>query len=432
MSDNIFALSSGLGRAGVAIIRLSGQTAFKCAEKFITKLPKDRTATVKKIMYEGELLDRGLIICFSSGQSFTGEEVVEFHLHGSVAVVKVMLEKLSLQEDCRIAKPGEFTRRALEAGSIDLTQAEGLGYLLSSETEIQRKQSLKILEGNLARLVKHWRDVLLEILAKVETSIEFAEEGIPTGIIQGCLGRLVLLKEDFSAQLSLSRRSEKIMSGFQVVLIGKPNIGKSTLLNYLANRNLAITSEIAGTTRDFIEAHINLDGFSVTVVDTAGIKEADNEIERIGIQRSLVRVEDADVRVFLLGEDDEISDFGVVFREQDIAVEGKKDIRSNLRFPGISGKTGDGVNHFLSLLKKKFSCEDTTAGLLVNQRHRNIMFNALRLLESSIEMLSNDEYYLELISEDIRLALVELDVLIGKVDIEDVLEEVFSRFCIGK
>ncbi len=305
--DTIYALASARGKAGVAVVRISGPHAFPAARALAGDLPAPRRAGLRRLTSaDGALLDEALVLLFEVGSSFTGEDVVELQLHGSTAVVRAVLTELSKQEGLRPAEPGEFTRRALENECLDLAQVEGLADLLDAETEAQRKQAVGVLSGALGDLAGAWRTDLIRAAALLEATIDFADEDVPVDVSPEVNALLDTTLESLERETAGTRIAERIREGFEVAIVGRPNAGKSTLLNAMAGREAAITSDIAGTTRDVIEVHMELAGLPVTVLDTAGVRDTEDQVEAIGVARALERAKAADLRVFLLeGADDQ-------------------------------------------------------------------------------------------------------------------------------
>ena len=299
----IFALSTGPGISGIAVIRVSGKKTAEVIKKLTgSKLPKPRVATLSKFNKNGakELIDEGVIIWFPGPNSYTGEDLAEFHVHGSRAVIKAMHLAISKIKDCRLAEPGEFTKKAFQNGRINLLKAESIADLISAETEIQRNQALKIMSGQSSEKFISWRKKLLKILSHIEAKIDFPEEELPKNIINEIKKTSYDVLKEIKKTLNDQKVGERIRGGFKIAILGPPNSGKSSLLNYLSKRDVAIVSEIAGTTRDVIETHLNLDGYPVIVSDTAGIRSSKNEIEKKGIKIALKRAEDADLRLVIV------------------------------------------------------------------------------------------------------------------------------------
>ena len=299
----IYALSSGPGISGIAVIRVSGKNTAEVVKKITgSKLPPPRVATLKKFNKNGvkELIDEGVIIWFPAPNSYTGEDLAEFHVHGSRAVINAMHSSISKIKNCRLAEPGEFTKRAFQNGKINLLKAESIADLISSETEIQRKQALKIMSGKSSDKFNSWREKLLKILSHIEAKIDFPDEDLPKNIINEIQKTSNNVLTEIKKTLNDQKVGERIREGFKIAIVGPTNSGKSSLLNYLSKRDVAIVSEIAGTTRDVIETHLNLDGYPVVVSDTAGIRNSKNEIEKKGIKIALNRAEDADLKLVIV------------------------------------------------------------------------------------------------------------------------------------
>lgn len=434
-ATTIFALSSAPGRAGIAVIRVSGPSAGPTLERFTGALPAPRHAHFCDLFdtETREPLDQGLVLWFPGPNSFTGEDVAEFHVHGGRATVEAMLEALSRLPDLRAAEPGEFTRRAFEGGRMDLAQVEGLADLIEAETAAQRKQALRQMDGGLSDLVGTWRNQLVEFAALVAADIDFPDEDdVPGGLTAKARPGINALRAELEEQLAKGEAARRLRRGLEVAILGAPNAGKSSLLNALAGREAAIVSAEAGTTRDIVEVHLDLAGYPVTLADTAGLREAAGEIESEGIRRALARAEQADLRIVLfdsqLPPDPKAK--GQV-REGDIVVISKADLNEDTpkEFLHVSVKTGDGLEELESRLATEVTAR---AGLsetpvITRIRHR-------RALESAIKALARAEHQAEaeLCGEDLRLAARALERLLGKVDVEDLLDVIFAEFCIGK
>lgn len=425
--DTIFALATAQGRAGVAVIRVSGDSAFAATGLLMSSLPVGRG--VRTLFdNEGVHLDEALVLVFPKGQSFTGEPVVELHLHGSIAVVGAVLRVLGDIPDLRPATAGEFTRRALENGRLDLAQVEGLADLIDAETEGQRKQALRVLSGGLGDLAEGWRRKLLRAAALIEATIDFADEEVPVDVSPEVTVLLEEVKLDLERESKGVEFAERLRSGFEVAIVGAPNAGKSTLLNRLAGRDAAITSEIAGTTRDVIEVKMDLQGIPVTVLDTAGLRETDDVVEGIGVQRARSRAATADIRVYLLLPNEKID---LPLNEDDIVLRAKSDIFSG-DSQGISGVTGDGVDMLVKQLSRILQDRVATVGVAMRERHRLAMLKSLGFLKLAQGAMESEGFMADLVAEDIRAATRAVDSLVGRIDVEEVLGEIFSSFCIGK
>jgi len=430
-AETIFALASARGRAGVAVIRVSGPRAFLAVQRLAGTVPAPRKTSVRVLREGDKALDQALVIVFEKGASFTGEEAAEFHLHGGLAVVQAVLSALGRMDGFRTAIAGEFTRRALEHDRLDLPQVEGLADLIEAETEAQRKQALKVMRGSLSAKCGQWRQGLIRALALLEAVIDFVDEEVPVDVRPEVVALITEVLAGVCAEINGSRAAERIRDGFEVALVGKPNIGKSTLLNTIAGRDVAITSEIAGTTRDVIEARLDLEGLPVTILDLAGIRESEDVVEGLGIARAKQRAEAADIRVFLLESPEEMESSGVMVREGDIIALGKGDVTA---FDGlkVSGKTGLGVDSLLANIASEISGRVAGSSLLIRRRHLEALESAKEYMNIALISLKDDFSENELVSEDVRAAVLALDELIGRVDVEQVLGEIFAGFCIGK
>ena len=441
----IYALSSGPGISGVAVIRVSGKNTAEVVKKITgSRLPMPRVATLKKFNKNGgkELIDEGVIIWFPAPNSYTGEDLAEFHVHGSRAVINAMHLAISKIKNCRLAEPGEFTKRAFQNGRINLLKAESIADLISSETEIQRKQAIKIMSGKSSDKFNSWRDKLLKILSHVEAKIDFPEEDLPKNLIKEIQKTSNEVLNEIKKTLDDQKVGERIREGFKIAILGPPNSGKSSLLNYLSKRDAAIVSEIAGTTRDVIETHLNLDGYPVILSDTAGIRSSKNEIEKKGIKIALKRAEDADLRLVIISAKN--VDFNSVLRKllikNAILVLNKSDLikgklNSKLKKYDhvlISIKKNTNLNSLIlkikSKLKNKFSTNEDI--LITRERHRQNLINCVQHLEKFKKKKLAQDF--DKGAEDLRLATRHLGMIVGKVDVEELLGSIFNDFCIGK
>lgn len=430
MSDIIFALASAKGRAGVAVFRVSGDGARSFIEHFVgPNLPK-AGRSLRAFKDGSEVIDHPLVLTFAQGASFTGEEVVELHCHGSPAVIATVTRILS-NSPARAAEAGEFTRRALENGRLDLVQVEGLADLIDAETEAQRRLASRVMEGAFSDKIENWRQDLIRAAALLEATIDFADEDVPVDVTPEVTELLAKTQLSLTAEIKGSFAAERIRDGFEVAIVGKPNAGKSTLLNALAGREAAITSGIAGTTRDVIEVRMDVDGLPVTLLDTAGLRETEDTVEALGVSLAVKRAQQADLRVFLT-EDGRADDLGVDVQPDDIVTLGKSDERGALDgVLSVSGSTGEGIGSLLGEVSRILSKRSSVALTATRERHRIGMEGALAALTTAQSQLQAEELT-ELISASLRDALSHLDALIGKVDVEDLLGEIFSSFCIGK
>lgn len=424
--DTIFALATAQGRAGVAVIRLSGPDAVRAAADFMSDVPVSRGLR-SMLDTDGVLLDQALVLRFAKGASFTGEEVVELHLHGSPAVIAAVLRVLGDHSLLRPAEAGEFTRRAMDNGKLDLAQVEGLADLIDAETEDQRKQALRVLSGELGDRAEVWRQKLLRATALLEATIDFADEEVPVDTHPEVLSLITDVRVGMQREYDGVRIAERVRDGFEVAIVGAPNVGKSTLLNRIAGREAAITSEIAGTTRDVIEVRFDLDGLPVTFLDTAGLRESDDQVEMIGVARAKDRAGDADLRVHMLMMNDQ-PQLDVV--AGDIVAIAKSDNGGD-GF-AVSGKTGAGIDDLIAAIGKELRQRVSTVGVAMRERHRVALGKALGSLDVAISQLDTPDGMSDLIAEDLRTAVRAVDSLVGRVDVEQVLGEIFSSFCIGK
>ncbi|WP_457798496.1 tRNA uridine-5-carboxymethylaminomethyl(34) synthesis GTPase MnmE [Methylocystis sp. S23] len=430
--ETIFALGTGAGRAAIAVIRLSGPGVRDALRDFAGAVPEPRRAAFVTLLdpSSGEMLDQGLALFFPAPRSATGEDYAELHIHGGRAVVDGVLSALARRPGLRAAEPGEFARRGFANGKLDLSQAEALADLVDAQTAAQRRQALRIAGGALRRKVENWRRALIDALALVEAELDFSDEGdvgrfdAPRlrALLGGSLGEM-------QAALAEAPASERMREGFLVMILGRPNAGKSTLLNALARRDLAIVSAMPGTTRDMIEAHLDLEGLPVTFVDTAGLREAADEIERVGVDRVLKRIETADLAFWLSagGEERPEPTPGVEM----LKVATKCDlIPAPAGWHGLCAKTGAGVDGLLKEVAERAKARlgDGASALLIRERHRAAVASAAASVESALAL----EKDLEFIAEDLRSAARALGRIVGAVDVEHVLDVVFSRFCIGK
>ncbi len=432
MNDIIFALASAKGRAGVSVIRVSGKNSIFSIEKLLKNtLPVDNKCLRKIYDADDNIIDEVLILTFKEKASFTGDETVEIHCHGSTAVVTYILQTLSNIKNFRIADPGEFTRRALENGNLDLTQVEGLADLIESETEAQRRLAIRSMDGALSSKVQEWRKDLIRAVSLIEATIDFADEDIPTDVAPEVLGLINKTQSDIKSEIKGSFAAERIREGFEIAIVGPPNIGKSTLLNALAGRDAAITSDMAGTTRDVIEVKMDISGFAVTLLDTAGIRETTDKIEQIGVDRAKLRAKNADLRLFIT-HSGEPNDLKLNPEENDIVVIGKSDLLNKSDILAISGKSGEGLDSLLKEISDKLSRLSIGAQTATRERHRISMIKAQRFLDAGKLLIEDNLELSELASSELHQGIQTLSSLIGSVGVEDLLDEIFSSFCLGK
>lgn len=455
-SDTIIALASGSGRAGVAVIRMSGSgsaallkgmtgtTANVSRETSAAPaFPPPRRAVIRTLHdADGDFLDEALVLWMPAPHSYTGEDVAELHVHGGSAVVETVINAALATRLCRIAEPGEFTRRAFDAGRLDLTQAEAIADLIDAETEGQRRQAGRLYQGEAARVFEGWRGLLVSAMAALEASIDFPDEAdIPGEINLTALEPIEALAVDLEAALGDAGRLATVREGFRIAILGPPNAGKSSLMNRLARREAAIVSPIAGTTRDVVEVRLVLAGFPVWVADTAGLREASDAIEAEGIRRALARAEEADLRIWVSDASNVSGETPATFREGDLRILNKADLL-NGDSPSLAGAedvfvvsahTGAGFDplerRLAQIVRERLETDE--APLVTRARHRKLVEEALAAVERGLEG-ARIGIGAELVSEDLRLAARALGRITGSIDAEDLLDRIFSQFCVGK
>lgn len=433
MTDTIFAEATAPSKAGLSVIRISGASAVRGISTLINSVPSPGQARLRRIKTSGgRILDEALVLCFAEGRSFTDEEVVELHLHGSRAVVSAVMTELAALPGFRPAVAGEFTRRALDNGRLDLTQVEGLADLIEAETEVQRVQALSVMQGGLSEVIDVWRADLIRAAALLEATIDFVDEDVPVDVSGEVLVLLNKTKHSISKQIDGSQVSERIREGFRVAIIGRPNTGKSTLLNFLSGRDAAITSETAGTTRDIIEVRMDLHGLPVTILDTAGLRDTDDAVEGIGVDRARNSAEAADLRLFLLDPKETPEQLGVSFMPGDVLVGAKADLHKSEFTHSVSGTTGFGVPELVNDIVATLSDRTSGASITIRQRQVTSMVDTIKFLTDAIEYIEGGTDHADIASELLRASTNSLNILIGRVDVENVLDVVFSSFCIGK
>jgi len=451
--DTIFALCSGKGKAGVSVFRISGLYS-RLAVARLTKKEnandlKPRYMYVRKIYHPVTLhqIDEALIVYFEEGKSFTGEEVVEIYTHGSIAVTKILLSALLSIPEIRMAEGGEFSKRAFLNGKLDLTRAEGLADLIDAETEMQHKQAIRQMGGGLEKIYEDWRAKLLRIYAFLEAYIDFPDEDIPEELLMDIHQSVANLKEDITKHLSDNNRGERLRDGLRLAIIGKPNVGKSSLLNFLMKREIAIVSEIAGTTRDVIEGHLDIGGYPVILQDTAGIHEANDAIEKEGIKRAKDALKEADIKIIMIDANESDKDhsyFIDLADENTIILLNKIDKVNNASFDLIPGfKPGAHKYLVRTSIKQNIGLDQLLAKIseiaeniaspseepqITRARHREALNKALGYLENF--SLTNADIVLA--AEDIRMTARSVSGITGKITVEELLGEIFGNFCIGK
>ena len=441
----IYALSSGPGTSGVAIIRISGPETSVVIKSLTGKeMPKPRMATLRKInnINNSELIDEGIILWFPGPESYTGEDMAEIHVHGGKAIILAIQREISNLKNCRLAEPGEFTKIAFQNGKINLLKAESIADLISAETEIQRLQAIKIMQGKSSEKFNQLREKLLKILSFVEAKIDFPEEDLPEENLKKIKKDSLDVLKEINKILSDQKVGEIIREGFKIAILGPTNAGKSSLLNNLSNREIAIVSEIAGTTRDVIEARLNIDGYPVIISDTAGIRDSKNEIEKKGIKLSLKKAENADLKLVVVdAKNIDLSGFfNDLLKNDAILVVNKSDLLKDKLDPEVAKHNHvlislkDNLNldklilKIKKILKTKFISEEDI--LITRERHRQHLLQCADYLKNFQD--KNDQKDFDKAAEDLRLATRHLGMIVGKVDVEEILGSIFNDFCIGK
>jgi len=441
----IYALSSGSGISGVAIIRISGLEASNVIKSLTSReIPKPRMATLRKInnINTSELIDEGIIIWFPGPESYTGEDMAEIHIHGGKAGILAVQNEISKIKNCRLAEPGEFTKLAFQNGKINLLKAESIGDLISAETEIQRSQAIKIMKGKSSLKFNELREKLLKILSFIEAKIDFPEEDLPEDSLKELKQDSVDVINEINKILNDQKVGEIIREGFKIAIVGPTNAGKSSLINNLSNREVAIVSEVAGTTRDVVETHLNIDGYPVIISDTAGIRNSKDEIEKKGIKLSLKKAENADLKLVVVdAKSIDLSGFlSDLLKNDAILVVNKSDLIkdkldteiSKFNHVLISLKDNQNIDNLISKiknsLKNKFISEEDI--LITRERHRQHLVQCVDHLKNFLDKNSKKDF--DKAAEDLRLATRHLGMIVGKVDVEEILGSIFNDFCIGK
>jgi tRNA modification GTPase len=441
---NIYALSSGRGPSGIAIIRLSGKDALKIS-KLISQEKNLKSKEINLCKFydpsNNLLIDKGLLLSFSSPNSFTGDDLVEFHIHGSNAVISCFLKVLSEQDNCRLAEPGEFTKIAFQNNKIDLIEAESIGDLIHSETELQRQQAVKLIQGNASNYYNDLRGKLIKSLAYIEAKIDFAEDDLPESVLKGVHKSIKEVSFSIKKILEDQKVGEKIRDGFRVSIVGEVNAGKSSLLNLLSKRDAAIVSEEKGTTRDIIEVYLNIDGYPVILADTAGIRDSKSEVEKKGISLAIKKSIESDLSLIMIDNSSKTIDVKIknLINENCIVVLNKSDIegKQNYNFNKsevvlISVKKNNNIVQLISKIKKKLSTKFKTSNdvLVTRERHRIKLNACLKEIDNFLKKDQNKD--IEIAAEDLRMATRHLGAIVGKVDVEEILGSIFKDFCIGK
>jgi tRNA modification GTPase len=439
---NIYALSSGRGPSGIAIIRISGKDTISIAEIFSKRKDLNvKTFNLCKFYNptDDSLIDEGLLLLFPAPNSYTGDDLAEFHVHGSNAVITCFLKVLSGQPNCRLAEPGEFTKIAFQNNKIDLIEAESIGDLIHSETELQRQQAIKLVQGNASSYYNNLREKLVKSLAYIEAQIDFAEDDLPDDVLKEVQKTIKEVHFDIKKILDDNKVGEKIREGFKIAIIGEVNAGKSSLLNLLSKREVAIVSEEEGTTRDIIEVYLNIDGYPVILADTAGIREAKNEIEKKGILLALNKSHEADLNLIVIDNSSKNLEKKIqtLINENSISVLNKSDLASNQEHNFkkgilISVKENKNIDKLITRIKKELSSKFMLSKniLVTRERHRIKLNICLEEIENFLK--KNQKKDIEIAAEDLRLATRHLGSIMGKVDVEEILGSIFKDFCIGK
>lgn len=431
VSGTIFAVATGRGTAGIGVIRISGPEADAALGALIRgSLPAERCAALRTLRdASGEILDRALLLRFGEGASFTGEATVELHCHGGIAVLRSVMDRLGELPGLRPAEPGEFTRRAFEAGRMDLLEVEALGDLIAAETDLQRRRALR--GGDLVRKAEGWREALVQALALVEVTIDWADEEVPENVAPEVRALLADLRAGMAAELAGSARAERLRQGLEVAIVGAPNAGKSTLFNALAGREAALTAATPGTTRDVLELRYDLAGLPVIFLDTAGLRDGGDEVETAGIARARERAAAAELRIFLASADAPLPEAeAALWREGDVLAWSKADLRAGPGDVAVAAKAGTGIADLLDLVGTRLEGMAGEASLLGHARQRHALASAEAPLVEAWNQVEVGAT--ELAADSLRRAIRALDAMIGRVGTEDVLDQVFARFCLGK
>lgn len=444
-NKTIYALSTVFGKSGVAVFRISGNNSLKAVECLTdinsSKIYPRHAYFCSLHDVKGNALDKALVIYFKAPFSFSGEDIVEIHSHGSKAVIASLLENLGMLEDFRLAEPGEFSKRAFYNGKMDLTEAEGLADLIDAETSEQQKYALRQMDGELKNLYESWRSDLVSVLSYLEAYIDFPDEELPDDIVSNLENTVFKVKNSIQSHLSQSNCGERLRDGFRVVILGEPNAGKSSLLNTLAKREAVIVSDVAGTTRDAIDVYLNIGGYPVIFTDTAGLHSTEEQIEKKGIEIAYEKAEDADLIVALIdGKNPNVEQFeklSTSCKNKIIYVVNKSDILSQEQcysfiekgFMVISAKQKSGINSLINKVNNRIASEFTgnSSALITRQRYREVLNDVFKNLNDF-----NLNKSIELAAEDIRLAARNIGKITGRIEVDEILDKIFGSFCIGK
>ncbi|MDB2407427.1 tRNA uridine-5-carboxymethylaminomethyl(34) synthesis GTPase MnmE [Jannaschia sp.] len=427
MSDTIFALATAPGKAGLSVIRISGPDAFSVSQALGGGEGPLRLARLRTLVDgDGSTLDQAIVLTFGHGASFTGEDVVELHLHGSIAVQRAVMRRLTELDIARPATAGEFTKRALLNGRMDLTQVQGLADVIDAETEEQRRAAMRVMDGEMSALVLEWRRRLVRAAALLEATIDFADEEVPVDVMPEVRDLISPVIAEMRHEIDGVDAARSLREGFSVAIVGEPNAGKSSLLNAIVRGDPALVSDIPGTTRDVIEQAIDLDGLRVVFADTAGLRETSDPVERLGVERALQRATDADLRIFL-HEGAQVPDLSVHCMPGDLVYRSKSDQHGAA---GISAMTGEGIADLLAAVSERLTSLVGVAGFVSRESDRTALATASDILDRILQQIGTHD--VELVVSDIRMAITGLERIIGQIGVEDVLDEVFRSFCLGK
>ena len=429
--DTIFALATPAGKSALATIRISGPKAIDVIKKISSNMPsKSNVATLNNIIKKNkEQIDKTITTIFKSPKSYTGEDMAEVSTHGGPAIISRIVEMLT-KNNLRIAEPGEFTRRAFENNKLDLTQVEAISDIINSETEAQRKQAINQLNGLFSDKINQWSDKILKTLADIEAVIDFSDEDLPKNVLNNSKEQIENIYSEIDNSLSDNRVGEKIRNGFVVAILGKPNVGKSSFINNIAKRNVAIVTEIPGTTRDAIEIFADIKGLPVRIIDTAGIRKTSNKLENIGVKKTYTISDTADINLIFIKDKKCFNDFAKfnnkIFVQSIIDINEKLKTKNKIFY--ISSKNSEGIEGLLGGVYNKIINKSHIGDISVSrERHRLILVKTMEYLKSALEPKNIDIF-----AEDVRLSLNEISKIVGKKDIDDVLDIIFSDFCIGK
>ncbi len=441
---NIYALSSGRGPSGIAIVRISGSETLKICQN-LTKSKDIKSNEVNFCKFydpnNGNIVDpEALLLWFPGPNSYTGEDLAELQIHGSNAVINALLRVLSEQKNCRLAEPGEFTKIAFQNDKIDLLKAESIGDLIHSETELQRQQAIKLVQGNASNYYNSLREKIIKSLAFIEAKIDFAEEDLPEKVLKDAHKSIKEIHSEITKIIEDNKVGEKIRDGFRVSIIGEVNAGKSSLLNLLSKREVAIVSDEAGTTRDVIETYLNLDGYPVLIADTAGIRDAKNEVEKKGISLALGKSKESDLNIVVIDNSSKKINKEIqnMINQDTIILLNKSDVSDkqnhefNVDTVLASVKNNKNIDKLINMIKTKLNKKFTSKNsvLITRERHRVKLNDCLKEIDKFLKKDQNKD--LELAAEDLRMATRHLGSIVGKVDVEEILGSIFKDFCIGK